>query len=105
STVVNGHNEVAEPNERNPMELQRLGPIGQEIPAACIDGVCFDLRPLTADIDSDFFAAGGIERVAAALDAGELTPLAGADRKSVGAPLTRPSSIVCGRMNYYSNRA
>jgi 2,4-diketo-3-deoxy-L-fuconate hydrolase len=103
--VVNGHNEVAEPNERNPMELQRLGPIGQEIPAACIDGVCFDLRPLTADIDSDFFAAGGIERVAAALDAGELTPLAGADEMRIGAPLTRPSSIVCVGMNYAAHAA
>src|SRR5699024_9750861 len=105
STVVNGHNEVAEPNERNPMELQRLGPIGQQIPAACIDGVCFDLRPLTADIDSDFFAAGGIERVAAALDAGELTPLAEADEMRIGAPLTRPSSIVCVGMNYAAHAA
>ena len=103
--MVNGHNEVAEPNERNHMELQRLGPIGQEIPAARIDGVCFDLRPLTADIDPGFFAAGGIERVAAALDAGELTPLTGADEMRIGAPLARPSAIVCVGMNYAAHAA
>jgi 2,4-diketo-3-deoxy-L-fuconate hydrolase len=64
------------------------------------DGVCFDLRPLTDDIDPDFFAGGGVERVQAALDAGELTPIDGAEDLRIGAPLTRPSAIVCVGMNY-----
>ncbi|WP_209373962.1 fumarylacetoacetate hydrolase family protein [Brevibacterium renqingii] len=87
------------------MELQRLGPIGQEIPAVRVDDVCFDLRPLTADIDPKFFAAGGVEQITAALEAGELTPLDGADDLRIGAPLTRPSSIVCVGMNYAEHAA
>ena len=82
------------------MELLRLGPIGHEIPAARHDGVCFDLRPLTDDIDPNFVAADGFGRVRSALDAGELKPLDGADEMRIGAPLTRPSSIVCVGMNY-----
>ncbi|UVI36302.1 fumarylacetoacetate hydrolase family protein [Brevibacterium spongiae] len=82
------------------MELLRLGPLGHEIPVIRHDGVCFDLRPLTHDIDPNFFAADGIERARAALDAGELEPLAGADELRIGAPLSRPSSIVCVGMNY-----
>lgn len=82
------------------MELLRLGPIGHEIPVVGSDGVCFDLRPLTDDIDPNFFASDGIERVRAALDSGELAPLAGAEEMRIGAPLTKPSSIVCVGMNY-----
>ena len=82
------------------MELLRLGPIGHEIPAARHDGVCFDLRTVTDDIDPSFFAADGIERVRNALAAGELNTLNGADEMRLGAPLTRPSSIVCVGMNY-----
>ncbi|SDR81896.1 2-keto-4-pentenoate hydratase/2-oxohepta-3-ene-1,7-dioic acid hydratase (catechol pathway) [Brevibacterium siliguriense] len=82
------------------MELLRLGPIGHEIPAVRHDGVCFDLRPLTDDIAPSFFAADGVERVRNALAAGELKPLDGADEMRIGAPLTRPSSIVCVGMNY-----
>lgn len=85
------------------MELLRLGPIGHEIPAARHDGVCFDLRPLTDDIDPNFFAAGGIERVRNALAVGELSPLEYADEMRIGAPLTRPSSIVCVGMNYVAH--
>ena len=82
------------------MELLRLGPIGQEIPAVRHDGVCFDLRSLFDDIDPNFFAADGIGRVRDALAAGELSTLDGADEMRIGAPLTRPSSIVCVGMNY-----
>jgi 2,4-diketo-3-deoxy-L-fuconate hydrolase len=82
------------------MELLRLGPIGHEIPVVRHDGVCFDLRPLTDDIDPEFFAVDDVERVRNALDAGELKPLDGADEMRIGAPLTRPSAIVCVGMNY-----
>ena len=82
------------------MELLRLGPIGHEIPAIRHDGICLDLRPLFDDIDPNFFAADGIERVRAAIAAGELTELVGAADLRIGAPLTRPSAIVCVGMNY-----
>lgn len=82
------------------MELLRLGPIGHEIPAVRYEGVCFELRPLFDDIDPNFFAADGIGRVRSALAAGELKPLEGAEEMRAGAPLTRPSAIVCVGMNY-----
>ncbi|WP_181274059.1 fumarylacetoacetate hydrolase family protein [Brevibacterium oceani] len=82
------------------MELLRLGPPEHEIPVVRDDGVCFDLRPLTDDIDPAFFAAGGIARVRDALDTGELEELDGAAEMRIGAPLTRPSAIVCVGMNY-----
>lgn len=82
------------------MDLLRMGPIGHEIPVAREGGVDYDLRSVTLDIDSDFFAANGIDRVRSALEAGELEPLAGAEDLRLGAPLARPSSIVCVGMNY-----
>ncbi|RBP64997.1 2-keto-4-pentenoate hydratase/2-oxohepta-3-ene-1,7-dioic acid hydratase in catechol pathway [Brevibacterium sanguinis] len=82
------------------MEILRLGPIGQEIPAVHSNETYFDLRPLTGDIDSAFFADGGIEKVEAALAAGELPVLDGAADMRIGAPIARPSSVVCVGMNY-----
>lgn len=82
------------------MELLRLGPIGHEIPAVRHDGVYFDLRPLTDEIDPNFFASDGIDRVRTALEAGQLAELDGAAEMRIGAPLTRPSAIVCVGMNY-----
>ncbi|MGC2941233.1 MULTISPECIES: fumarylacetoacetate hydrolase family protein [unclassified Brevibacterium] len=82
------------------MELLRLGPIGHEIPAVRHDGVYFDLRPLTDEIDPNFFASDGIDRTRTALEAGELAELDRAGEMRLGAPLTRPSAIVCVGMNY-----
>ena len=82
------------------MELLRLGPIGHEIPVVRDDDVHYDLRPLTADIDGQFFAEGGIDRVRTALDEGGLETLDGAEKLRVGAPIARPSAIVCVGMNY-----
>ncbi|MCI4010742.1 fumarylacetoacetate hydrolase family protein [Brevibacterium sp. ZH18] len=82
------------------MELLRLGPIGQEIPVVRVDDEFFDLRPLTDDIDGNFFAEDGIGAVRSALDNGELEPLDGAEELRIGAPVARPSSVVCVGMNY-----
>ncbi|MDN5658788.1 fumarylacetoacetate hydrolase family protein [Brevibacterium sandarakinum] len=82
------------------MELLRLGPIGHEIPVVRDKDVHYDLRPLTTDIDSEFFADDGIEEVRAALDEGSLEPLEGADDLRIGAPISRPSAVVCVGMNY-----
>ncbi len=82
------------------MELLRLGPIGQEIPVAHMNDTYYDLRPLTGDIDTRFFAEGGFEKVEAALDAGGLSVLEGAEDMRIGAPVARPSAVVCVGMNY-----
>ncbi|MFD7026263.1 fumarylacetoacetate hydrolase family protein [Promicromonospora sukumoe] len=82
------------------MHLLRLGPAGQEIPAVTSDGVTYDLRPLTADVDGTFLAADGVARTRAALAAGELTVLDGADGLRRGAPVARPAAVVCIGQNY-----
>lgn len=86
------------------MELQRRGPIGEEVPVAVVDGRAHDLRSLTTDIDGDFLAGGGIARVRAALEAGEL-PAIDVEGTRIGAPIARPQAVVCIGMNYAAHAA
>ncbi|MCL8025489.1 fumarylacetoacetate hydrolase family protein [Nocardioides bruguierae] len=92
------------------MKLARLGTRGAEIPTVLVDGTHLDLRPVlaelgVADTGPAFLAAGGVERVAAALAAGTLTPLEGAEDLRVGAPLARPGKVVCIGLNYADHAA
>lgn len=85
------------------MRLARLGPRGAEIPTVLVDGTHLDLRPVLgdhADVGPAFLASGGIQRVAEAVAAGSLEPLAGADDLRIGAPIARPGKIVCIGLNY-----
>ncbi|MCW3818918.1 fumarylacetoacetate hydrolase family protein [Micromonospora sp. DR5-3] len=87
------------------MRFLRIGPVGYERPVvAAADGVYYDLRPLTADIDCGFLADDGIPRTRRALAANDLptTTIAG-DR--VGAPLANPGAVVCIGMNYAAHAA
>ncbi len=88
-----------------PVQLVRLGPLGQERPAVREDGVVYSLDPLTRDIDGAFLAADGVGRVRAALAAGALPVLDGADERRVGAPVARPTAVVCIGMNYAEHAA
>ena len=87
------------------MRLGRLGPAGSEQPVALVEGRPLDLRPVTADIDGDFLGSGGLDRVRAALAAGELPELDGAAPLRVGPPIARPSAVVCIGMNYAAHAA
>lgn len=82
------------------MNILRLGPNGNEIPVVRQGDTDYDLRPITADIDPEFFATGGPARVRAALDAGELSPLEGAGDLRIGSPVARPGSILGIGLNY-----
>ena len=83
------------------MRLMRVGPAGQEVPAATTDGhTLLDLRGLTHDIDGAFLAGGGLDRVRRALTAGELPELQIAAGMRVGAPVARPQAVLCIGMNY-----
>lgn len=88
-----------------PDGLARLGELGAEIPVLVRDGVAYDLRALAADVDGAFLAADGIARAHAALDAGDLPELAGADALRVGAPIAAPGKIVCIGLNYSDHAA
>jgi 2,4-didehydro-3-deoxy-L-rhamnonate hydrolase len=87
------------------MLLARLGPIGSERPVAVHDERTYDLGGLTADIDGQFLAADGIERVRRALEAGDLAEIEDADSLRVGAPIARPSAVVGIGMNYAAHAA
>ncbi len=87
------------------VRLARRGAVGAEVPVVVHDGGTFDLRPLTHDINGAFFASDGLARVAAALQAGDLAELPGSDGMRVGAPIARPSAVVCIGMNYAAHAA
>ncbi|WP_101847748.1 fumarylacetoacetate hydrolase family protein [Zhihengliuella sp. ISTPL4] len=87
------------------MELLRLGAIGHERPYVRDDeGVVRDLGSLTRDIDGAFLAAGGIARVRAALADGSL-PEVEITGLRVGAPVARPTAVICIGQNYAAHAA
>lgn len=65
----------------------------------------YDLGPLTADIDGRFLADGGISRVREALRAGSLAEFPEGEQLRVGAPVARPSAVVCIGQNYAAHAA
>lgn len=86
------------------MKLLRYGPAGSELPAVLHDGATFDLRPIAAEIDGAFFAADGIAATRAALAAGTLPQIA-IEGQRIGAPIARPSAVICVGMNYAAHAA
>jgi 2,4-didehydro-3-deoxy-L-rhamnonate hydrolase len=87
------------------MRIARLGEAGAEVPAVIADGTTYDLSPVTADIDADFLANGGIDRVRDAMTEGRLQPLAGSDELRVGAPVAKPGAVLCIGQNYAAHAA
>lgn len=82
------------------MKLLRLGPRGQERPAVESDGEVYDLRSLTNDINGSFLEEDGIEQSKLAIERGALPVLTDWRTLRVGAPVARPTAIVCIGMNY-----
>jgi 2,4-didehydro-3-deoxy-L-rhamnonate hydrolase len=87
------------------MKLARLGPPGAERPALIGPDATYDLSPVTADLDADFFGRGGIEAVRQARDAGHLPVLDAPGWLRVGSPIARPSAVVCIGLNYAAHAA
>jgi 2,4-didehydro-3-deoxy-L-rhamnonate hydrolase len=86
------------------MKLQRIGAAGAERPVVVDGEQAYDLSPLTRDIDGEFLAADGISAVAAALDAGTLSPV-DISGERIGAPIARPQAVWCLGMNYAAHAA
>ncbi|MCK2212879.1 fumarylacetoacetate hydrolase family protein [Actinomadura sp. ATCC 31491] len=85
------------------MKLLRVGPVGQERPVVLDDAG--NLRDIgEPDIDGAFLASGGVARVRAALDRGDL-PVVTGEGLRVGAPVARPGKIVCIGLNYRDHAA
>jgi 2-keto-4-pentenoate hydratase/2-oxohepta-3-ene-1,7-dioic acid hydratase in catechol pathway len=87
------------------MKFARLGPRGQEIPVVLVGDDALDISALTADIDATFWESDGVARVRSALDAGTVPVVADAGSLRVGAPITKPGTIVCVGMNYAAHAA
>jgi 2,4-diketo-3-deoxy-L-fuconate hydrolase len=87
------------------MRFARLGPVDGETPVVFAGDTAYDLRSIAPDIDGAFLAGDGVARVRAALESGALPVLDGADELRIGAPITRPSAVVCIGMNYAAHAA
>ncbi|GHD84422.1 MULTISPECIES: fumarylacetoacetate hydrolase family protein [Kocuria] len=86
------------------MKLMRVGEKGQEIPVVEYQGAHYDASAAVKDFDPEFFATGGIESLRSALERGEL-PTADITGQRIGAPLTRPSAVICIGQNYVEHAA
>jgi 2-keto-4-pentenoate hydratase/2-oxohepta-3-ene-1,7-dioic acid hydratase in catechol pathway len=87
------------------VELLRLGAVGEERPyVRAADGTVHDLSSITTDIDGAFLASDGIARARAALEAGQL-PAADVEGLRIGAPIARPTAVVCIGQNYAAHAA
>ncbi|RKT31640.1 2-keto-4-pentenoate hydratase/2-oxohepta-3-ene-1,7-dioic acid hydratase in catechol pathway [Microbacterium sp. AG1240] len=85
------------------MRFARIGDKGRETPVLVEGETFYDLSSLTADITGDFLADGA-DPVRTALEAGAL-PTFDAAGKRRGAPIARPSAIICIGMNYAAHAA
>ncbi len=86
------------------MELMRIGEPGSERPFVRQGGTTYALDAITGDIDGAFLAGDGIVRVADALAAGEL-PTASVVGQRIGAPIVRPTAVICIGQNYSAHAA
>lgn len=85
------------------MKLIRFGEAGQEKPGVIINDEYFDASSLVNDYNEDFFAGDGVEQLKKAI---ESTSLPSVDKNvRLGAPLTRPSKIICIGLNYKDHAA
>lgn len=88
------------------MRLALVGRPGQEVPVVVDDHAVHDLRPITADIDAEFLAAGGIAAAEEAWRAGRLDRLpGGTGQVRYGSPVRRPGALICIGMNYDAHAA
>jgi len=86
------------------MRLLRIGEPGAERPVVERDDAWFDAGSVTDDVNGTFLADGGLDRLRAALDAGQL-PEVSRDGVRIGAPVARPGKIVCIGLNYRDHAA
>lgn len=87
------------------MKFARLGAPGSEIPVLIDGDRHLDLRPVTSDVNGDFLASDFRARVASAQASGELPELENAAELRIGAPIARPSAVICIGMNYAEHAA
>jgi len=83
------------------MKLARLGPVGGEIPVRIDGDTVLDLRGIITDFDGESLSPESLRAIAAA----HPPVLEGASELRIGAPVVRPSAIICIGMNYAAHAA
>lgn len=87
------------------MRLARLGPLGQEIPAAWVGETAYDLSSLVGDLTGEAFSVPSLAAIRGAVAAGDLPEIPDATALRVGSPVARPSAVLCIGMNYAAHAA
>jgi 2,4-didehydro-3-deoxy-L-rhamnonate hydrolase len=82
------------------MKLIRFGNVGQEKPGVCINGVNYDVSNYITDYNETFFANNGIDEVKNIVENSLQSLPIIANTERFGAPVARPSKIVCVGLNY-----
>lgn len=85
------------------MKLVRYGEPGKEKPGVQINDDIFDVSSFVKDYDEDFFANDGIAKLQQAIASKDLQKVAPETR--LGAPIYKPSKIICIGLNYKDHAA
>ena len=88
------------------MKLIRFGEIGKEKPGVQLEnGTRLDVSAFGRDYNEDFFGTDGLEKLKKWLSENESSCPKVNDSVRLGAPLVRPSKIVCVGLNYAKHAA
>ena len=88
------------------MKLIRFGAVGQEKPGVQLaNGTKIDVSGFGMDYNEEFFGNEGIEKLSTWLETNQESCPEIGDEERLGAPLTRPSKIVCVGLNYAMHAA
>lgn len=88
------------------MKLIRFGEVGQEKPGVLLDdGTRLDASGFGSDYDERFFASGGLEMLRQWLRQNSAAAPRIASSVRLGAPICRPSKIICIGLNYRDHAA
>ncbi|MCM4167471.1 Ureidoglycolate lyase [Arenibacter antarcticus] len=88
------------------MKLIRFGEVGKEKPGVQLEnGARIDVSAFGRDYNEDFFGTDGLEQLKKWLAENESNCPKVADNVRLGAPLVRPSKIVCVGLNYAKHAA
>jgi len=86
------------------MKFAQIGAAGAEQPVLVHEGRHYALSSLTLAVDGNFLSQGGPAAAAAALAAGTLPEVSAAGVR-YGAPVARPSAVICVGLNYAAHAA
>jgi 2,4-diketo-3-deoxy-L-fuconate hydrolase len=82
------------------MKLIRWGAIGKEKPGVIVNDLRYDTSALGGDYNEEFFENNGLERLEEFVKANNGKLIEIDQNERLGAPICRPSKIVCIGLNY-----